>query len=73
MGLAPSRNGESIGKLAVAKVPVPILFGTILARGNPRRLSAISSGYVATNKRPPRTTLIPDACRREIQDRWLRW
>jgi alkylation response protein AidB-like acyl-CoA dehydrogenase len=30
-------------------------------------------GYVATNKRPPRRTVIPDARRREIQDGWLRW
>jgi hypothetical protein len=39
----------------------------------PRRLSASGSGYVATDTRPSRTTVIPDARRREIQDSWLRW
>jgi len=39
----------------------------------PRRLSASGSGYVATDTRPSRTTVIPDARRREIRDRWLRW
>jgi len=34
----------------------------------PRRLSASGSGYVATDTRPSRTTVIPDARRREIQD-----
>ena len=49
--------------------PNPVRHASCRGR-HPRRLPASGSGYVATNKRPPRTTVIPDACRREIHG-WM--
>jgi len=74
--LAAYATGESDSRCsdgAKGKAWVLIPFGTILANlGILAACRRVFSGYVATNQRPHRRPVIPDACRREIQDGWLR-